>query len=186
MSFKEPELMIGNFIADQVKGANLKQFSKGIQKGITLHRAIDDFTDSHHLYKQSCRRIFYHQGHYSRVVIDIIYDHFLAKNWENYSRVKLETYADNFYRLLIEHKELLPETSQYALHYMEKSNWIIMYRSISGIERIFKGMHSRANYNSSMDTAVDLINLYQAEFQAEFSQFFEEMIIFSKLKIEQL
>ncbi len=186
LSFGDSDLIIGNFIADQVKGSNLSEFPMGIQKGILLHRAIDDFTDSHPLYKKSCRRIFSHQGHYARVVIDIVYDHFLAKNWNQYSNNDLETYSQGFYDLLKSNNELLPNKAQYVLHYMSKSNWLVMYQSISGIDRIFKGMHSRANYGSSMDSASELIELYTDEFQNEFSQFFEEITIFSKSKINEL
>lgn len=186
LSFGDSDLIIGNFIADQVKGSNLSEFPMGIQKGILLHRAIDDFTDSHPLYKKSCRRIFSHQGHYARVVIDIVYDHFLAKNWNQYSNNDLETYSQGFYDLLKSNNELLPKKAQYVLHYMTKSNWLVMYQSISGIDRIFKGMHSRANYGSSMDSASELIELYTDEFQNEFSQFFEEITIFSKSKINEL
>lgn len=186
LSFGDSDLIIGNFIADQVKGSNFSEFPMGIQKGILLHRAIDDFTDSHPLYKQSCRRIFSHQGHYARVVIDIVYDHFLAKNWNQYSNNDLETYSQGFYDLLKFNNELLPKKAQYVLHYMAKSNWLVMYQSISGIDRIFKGMHSRANYGSSMDSASELIELYTDEFQNEFSQFFKEITIFSKSKINEL
>jgi len=69
---------------------------------------------------------------------------------------------------------------------MAKNNWLVMYQSLSGIDRIFKGMHSRANYGSSMDTASELIELYTDEFQNEFSHFFEEITIFSKSKINEL
>ncbi len=186
LSFGNSDLIIGNFIADQVKGSNLSKFPVGIQKGIRLHRAIDDFTDSHPLYKQSCRRIFSNQGHYARVVIDIIYDHFLAKNWKQYSNSELETYSQCFYDILESKKKLLPKTSRYALHHMVKSNWLVMYQSLSGIDRIFKGMHSRANYGSSMDTAAELIDLYTDEFQNEFIQFFKEITIFSTSKINEL
>lgn len=186
LSFEDEQLLIGNFIADQVKGSDLSSYPQGVQKGILLHRAIDNFTDSHPLYKQSCRRIFSHQGHYSRVVIDILYDHFLAKDWEQYTDIPLENYAAKFYELLQKNKSYFPEHSQYALHYMAKSNWLVMYASVAGIDRILKGMHSRANYGSSMDTASELIDLYVDEFQKEFSQFFEEIIIFSKSKIKKL
>ncbi len=186
LSFGDEQLLIGNFIADQVKGTQLNTFPIGVQKGILLHRAIDDFTDSHPLYKQSCRRIFSRQGHYSRVVIDILYDHFLAKDWEKYSHISLETYAADFYELLEKNKSIFPEQSRNALHYMAKSNWLVMYASVPGIDRILKGMHSRANYGSSMDSASELIDLYFDEFQNEFNQFFKEMIIFSKSKIKEL
>ena len=186
LSFGNQSLLIGNFIADHVKGAKLSTFSKAIQNGIIVHRGIDQFTDNHRLYKQSCHRIFKDQGHYSRVVIDIIYDHYLAKNWASYSEQSLEEYAQEFYELLSIHQELLPNRSQQMLTYMKSNNWLLMYRSIEGIDQILKGMHSRANYKSSMDTAAELIQIYDTNFQEEFSLFFNELILYSQDKIKNL
>ena len=97
---------IGNFIADGVKGNDYKKFPEELQTGILLHRAIDTYTDAHDTVKQSTRRLHQRYSHYSGVIVDILYDHFLAKNWDNYSNIPLAIYAERFYDSLEDHYDL--------------------------------------------------------------------------------
>ena len=78
-------LIIGNFIADSVKGSAYNNFSKEIQQGLILHRKIDSFTDSHPVVEQSKQRLRAKYKKYSSVIVDIYYDHYLAINWKKYS-----------------------------------------------------------------------------------------------------
>ena len=73
-------VVIGNFIADGIKGKKYLEYPAAIQKGILLHRAIDSYTDSHPVVRQSSKRLHANYGHYSGVIVDILYDHFLASN----------------------------------------------------------------------------------------------------------
>ena len=75
---------IGNFMADSIRGHSYDVYPMEIQKGILLHRSIDSFTDMHPIYRQSKHRLHEKYGHYSGVIMDIFYDHFLAKNWKTY------------------------------------------------------------------------------------------------------
>ena len=90
-------LKIGNFMADSIKGHDYEKFDSEIKKGILLHRHIDSFTDSHPIYRQSKHRLHEKYGHYSGVIMDILYDHFLAKNWSKFSDEKLDDYANDFF-----------------------------------------------------------------------------------------
>ena len=85
-------IRIGNFIADSIKGKKYKTYPKNIQKGILLHRQIDLFTDNDDIVKRSKKRLHNRYGHYKGVIIDILYDHFLAKNWVKYSSTPLQNY----------------------------------------------------------------------------------------------
>ena len=78
LSGDDDELKIGNFIADSVKGKKFSQFPDQVQKGITLHRKIDSYTDSHPIVRESVLRLFPKYGHYSSVIVDILYDHFFS------------------------------------------------------------------------------------------------------------
>ena len=84
LSGEDEGITIGNFIADGIKGKKYLSYPASIQKGILLHRGIDSFTDSHPTVRQSTARLHENYGHYSGVIVDILYDHFLAKNWEEY------------------------------------------------------------------------------------------------------
>jgi len=183
LSFGHEQISIGNFIADSVKGKSQESFSKEIQQGIALHRAIDSFTDSHPLYRRSCKRIFKVHGHYSRVIIDIFYDYFLAKNWPAYHPQPLAQFAAAFYTLLEIEFDRLPPKTQHLLPYMKKQNWLVAYGSLSGIDGILKGMHRRTSFNSKMDLAVNELAAFEKELEGDFKEFFKELIIFSKNKL---
>ncbi len=186
LSGEDPELKIGNFIADSVKGKKFLDYPDRISKGITLHRKIDSYTDSHDIVKKSVSRLFPKYRHYSTVIVDILYDHFLAANWAKYSDVPLEKYTLDFYELLHENHEILPKRIQHLLPYMEKDNWLLNYASISGIGNVLAGMNRRTKNQSKMDLAVVELEQYYTDFDTEFRSFFEELIIYTKNEMKKL
>ena len=180
LSGNDQELKIGNFIADSVKGKKFLQFPDRIQKGITLHRKIDSYTDSHPTVRKSVLRLFPKYGHYSTVIVDILYDHYLAAYWNEYSNTPLEIYVSDFYDLLQEYYEILPKRVQDFLPYMLKDNWLLSYATVSGIGRILYQMNRRTKNRSKMNFAVMELEQYYTEFEREFRSFFEELEIFTK------
>ncbi|MGW9686372.1 acyl carrier protein phosphodiesterase [Flagellimonas sp. 2504JD1-5] len=186
LSFDDQEITLGNFFADHIRGNKFHHFPEKIQKGILLHREIDTFTDSHPIAKQSSKRLHKNYSHYSRVIVDIFYDHFLAKNWSVYSEVPLEEYVDNFYDLLEDNYDILPLGTQRMMPYMIADNWLYNYSNLAGISRVLNGMNRRTQNKSKMNYAiVDLEEHYEA-FEKEFTDFFEELITFSRQKLKSL
>ncbi|PKV51767.1 acyl carrier protein phosphodiesterase [Aquimarina sp. MAR_2010_214] len=187
LSGEDPELKIGNFIADSVKGKKqLLQFPTRIQQGITLHRKIDSYTDSHSIVRQSVSRLFPKYRHYSTVIVDVLYDHFLATNWKEYSDIPLETYVAEFYDLLHEYHEVLPKQIQNFMPYMIKDNWLLSYATIPGIGTILYQMNQRTKNRSKMNFAVIELEQYYSDFDKEFRSFFEELELYTKNEIRIL
>jgi len=184
LSFDHPEVTLGNFFADHIRGNHYKHLPIPVQNGILLHREIDTFTDAHRLHKKSSKRLHQNYGHYSRVIVDIFYDHFLAKNWDNYSEVKLPIYAAQFYELLQRHYDILPDKTKYLLPYMLKDNWLVNYGNLEGISRVLNGMNRRTKNRSKMNLAILDLEQYYSEFESEFTSFFEELITFSRHKFK--
>ncbi|HLT33321.1 MAG TPA: ACP phosphodiesterase [Aquaticitalea sp.] len=179
-------ITIGNFIADGIRGRQYKKFPITIQKGILLHRHIDTFTDSHPIVRQSTKRLHKNYSHYSGVIVDILYDHFLAKNWPRYSNVGLDVYVQNFYQSLEMHFDLLPVRTQKMIPYMKADNWLLNYANIEGIQNVLNGMNRRTKNISGMDKATMELKQFYAEFEMEFSEFFEELRTYSKLKLVEI
>ncbi|MDO6759592.1 ACP phosphodiesterase [Tamlana sp. 2_MG-2023] len=177
---------IGNFIADGIKGKKYLKFPKDIQIGILLHRHIDTFTDAHKTVRLSTKRLHHKYGHYSGIIVDILYDHFLAKNWSKYSDIPLEIYTETFYNSLEAHYDLLPLNIQKLLPYMLADNWLLSYASIEGISRVLDGMNRRTKNRSSMNEAVHELQEFYEEFETEFSNFFDELIDTSAEKLTEL
>ncbi|TYA57344.1 acyl carrier protein phosphodiesterase [Formosa maritima] len=175
-------ITIGNFMADGIRGNKYKKYPKDIQIGILLHREIDTFTDAHPIVRQSTKRLHKNYSHYSGVIVDILYDHFLAKNWTDYSTIPLNVYTDNFYKTIQTHFEFLPVRTQKMMPYMITDNWLLNYASIEGIQRVLNGMNRRTKYVSGMDKATTELQEHYLEFEEEFTLFFKELIDFSELK----
>lgn len=168
--------LVGNFIADFVKGKKAYQYDQGILEGILMHRKIDEYTDNHRIFRKSRDRIKQKYRHYSGVVIDLFYDHFLAKNWQTYERTSLEKFAEYVYAVIEDHKYIIPDDAQNVIPHMVKFNWLVNYQSIEGIDRSLKGLSKRTPYDSKMDEAArDLIRHYD-NLEKDFSIFFPEII----------
>ncbi|MGC1204153.1 MAG: ACP phosphodiesterase [Flavobacteriaceae bacterium] len=177
---------IGNFIADGIKGKNYKKRKREVQIGVLLHRHIDTFTDAHKTVRKSTKRLHKNYGHYSGVIVDILYDHFLAKNWKKYSDINLENYINSFYDSLETHYEILPLRIQKMMPYMLADNWLLSYASIDGISRVLAGMNRRTKNISGMDKAVNELEEFYEEFENEFTLFFDELVASSKEKLKEL
>ncbi|TDN79205.1 acyl carrier protein phosphodiesterase [Salegentibacter sp. 24] len=184
LSGDNDQLKIGNFIADSVKGKQYLDYPPEIQKGIILHRAIDTFTDTHPIVSKSVSRLFERYGHYSRVIIDILYDHFLAANWIHYCDIPLKEYTEDFYKLLKDNFKILPKPVQNFFPYMVANNWLYNYRKIEGIEKILFQMNRRIKYRARMHLAVEELRAFYQEFENEFRLFFEELRAYVKKEIE--
>lgn len=176
-------LKIGNFMADSIKGNTYKLFDDEITKGILLHRHIDSFTDAHPIYRKSKHRLHEKYGHYSGVIMDILYDHFLAKNWTSYSDESLEDYAANFYNLLQNNEAILTEKIKSIIPYMIEQNWLLSYASLTGIEKILYQMDYRTKHRVHMQEAMVELQAFYLEFEEEFFLFFDELIKSCKEKI---
>jgi acyl carrier protein phosphodiesterase len=176
-------IKIGNFIADGVRGNQYLTFDSQIQKGIVLHRAIDTFTDAHPLFRKCTKRLHSHYHHYSGVIVDVFFDHFLAKNWNRYSEELLEDFVQKFYLSLTTYETHLTEKAKMMQPYMIEQNWLLNYRSNDGIEKILTQMDRRTNNVSMMRNSVTELNLYYSEFEQDFTHFFAELKEFSSKKL---
>lgn len=179
-------MKIGNFMADGIHGKHFGIFPLEIQKGIILHRSIDTFTDAHPIFRQSTKRLHANYHHYSGIIVDIFYDHFLAKNWSNYSDEKLEDYSERFYQSLRDNYDDLTPKTQKMMPYMIDYNWLLSYQTIEGIESVLVKMDTRMKRDSNMRFSVAELRTFYADFESEFTAFFAALIVHSNMKIQTL
>nr|WP_314840155.1 acyl carrier protein phosphodiesterase [uncultured Flavobacterium sp.] len=171
-------LKIGNFMADGIRGSQYENYPLEIQKGIVLHRAIDTFTDAHPIFRQSTKKLHEKYHHYSGVIVDVFYDHFLAKNWSNYSNEKLEDFVARFYDSLYHNYSVLSEKTKGMMPYMIQQNWLVSYQTVEGIDGILTQMDKRTKNQSQMRFASNELNEFYSEFENDFTLFFAELISF--------
>ena len=185
LSGNDTELMIGNFIADHIKGNKFSHFPEGIKKGILLHREIDTYTDAHDIVRKSKRRLHERYRHYDGVIIDIFYDHFLARNWKKYSQIPLDIYVKSVYNLLQENNNILPDKTRELLPYMIQYNWLYNYQFAKGIQEVLNGMNKRTQGKSKMNLATEDLLIHYEILEEDFTLFFEDLRNFCNSKLNQ-
>jgi acyl carrier protein phosphodiesterase len=176
-------IKIGNFMADGIRGKDFESYPLEIQKGILLHREIDTYTDAHPIFRQSTKKLHEKYHHYAGVIVDVFYDHFLAKNWKNYSDEKLEEFVERFYQSLYDNNTMLSERTKEIMPYMIKHNWLVSYQTVEGINRILTQMDHRTKNESKMRFATNELSEFYIEFENEFANFFEELRVYVNQKI---
>ena len=186
LSFGQEEILVGNFIADFVRGKEMENYPKKVQLGIQLHRAIDTYTDSHPLVKQVQSFLIPRFGHYSRVISDVFFDYFLAKNWKNYSDTPLEQFSLDSYRTLSTSPIDLPEAFRRMFHWMQAQNWLYAYREEAGIQAALDGLSRRARFDSKMNESTQVLWEKEEEIEAIFFAFFEDLETFASTTLAAL
>jgi acyl carrier protein phosphodiesterase len=177
-------LIIGNFIADSVKGNAINDFPEDIRKGIILHRKIDSYTDSHPIVEQSKIRLREKYKKYASVIVDIYYDHYLAINWNDYSSENFYAYTQKIYLLIEQNKHHLPAKSAMFKKYMLEHNILSAYARLEGIEKVLIGMSRRTTFESNMEHAIKDLKEHYNLFENEFKLFFPELQQFVNVQIQ--
>jgi acyl carrier protein phosphodiesterase len=186
LSGNDKGLKVGNFIADAVKGKEYLKFDPAIQKGIILHRAIDQYTDDHPIVKISKQRVREHYGKHAGIVIDIFYDHFLSVSWERYSNEDRLEFIKDAYILMINHYLILPSRVKQYLPFMVVNNWLEKYKYAEGMERVLTGMSRRTSLPVETANAMKIFHESYEGFQNDFNEFFPQLVEFVRDKRTEL
>lgn len=175
-----PESRLGNLYGDFVKGKLIHlDYPHVIIKGIWEHRQIDTFTD-HHPLTSACRMLIGAKNkRYSGIAADVIYDHFLAKNWTKYSAQPLAEFVQEMYDLLQSRFDTLPPKLQYVVPFLLKENWFMRYATVDGIQDVLERMGRRMarefeRPNEFAEVCQDLVTHYET-FEAHFAAFFDDL-----------
>ncbi len=186
LSFNDPSIVTGNMISDVVKGKMKFDYPEAIQKGIMLHRAIDEFTDTHEVTRRA--KIYFKVPYrlYAGAFIDIAYDHFLANDKNQFATEEsLYTFSQSTYKILDNNMAFLPPKFLRMLPYMKAHNWLYGYRLKEGIEKSFDGMVQRAVYLSDASEAYKLFLKHYDELGQCYSEFFPALKDFTLHQLSQ-
>jgi acyl carrier protein phosphodiesterase len=187
LSFGEPEILAGNLISDFVKGKKKFDYPPVIQKGIMLHRAIDEFTDTHQATKQA--KLFFRPayGLYAGAFMDIVYDHFLANDEKEFPDEKvLAVFTQKTYRQLMPYEPALPEKFRRFFYYMRLQDWLYNYRFTEGINNSFAGLVRRAAYIHDHQAALEVFEKHYLELKACYEIFFPALKHFAYGTLQKL
>ena len=187
LSFDQPQILVGNMISDYVKGKKQFDYPAGIQKGITLHRAIDEFTDHHAATKEAKQYFQADYKLYAGAFIDIVYDHFLANDRNEFeNEVILNIFSHSTCKTLQENNSFLPDKFSKLLPHMQSQNWLYNYRFKEGIEKSFDGLVHRAAYLSESAIAYTIFNEQYKNLQQCYAAFFPSLKSFAIRTLNRL
>ena len=176
LSFEDPAWITGNLVSDFIKGKRKFDYPVDIQQGISLHRAIDTYTDAHPLHKEA-RDIFRPAYRlYSGAFIDVTFDHFLATDTDCFPREEdLFSFSQYTYKSVEQYYSILPSQFQQAFQSMRLHNWLYNYRHRDGIARSFQGLVYRSGYLEESATAVRIFEEHYESLKAIYQPFFADL-----------
>lgn len=176
-----PDAQFGALLGDFVKMDFASQFNAQTSLEIQLHRKVDMFTDSHPIV-QYARSLFQLQHRrYAGILLDVFYDHLLARNWQRYSDQVLEIFIADFYRELLARQDLFTERLSYAAPMMVAQNWLGSYIDFEGVKMAINRISTRLSRNGELlREGVDDLEANYGAFSAGFLEFFPELVTFSQ------
>lgn len=184
LSGTDEAVVIGNFIGDYVKGRDYLMYPPNIRKGLVLHRKIDWFTDTNRIVQQS-KKYFAPKYHkWAGIAVDILYDHFLIKNWEKFCPVSLDEYKQDIFDVLQKYYPVMPERVKYFVSSFIQNDWIGSYSTQEGIVNILYRMSLRTPFPDESVFAAEVLRKYYIQIDSEFMTYFPELIRFCKANFE--
>ena len=165
-------------MGDYVKGKKHENYKAEIQKGILLHRSIDFYTDTHPVVRQSGQYFREDYRKYAAVITDLIYDHFLAKNWEMYHKQALPKFVTHCHEVLIRNYLILPRQVKMFLPFLIKSRRLETYAEIEGLRTALNIMVRHTSLPDKTDFAINILLDNYEELESEFHAFMKDIIIY--------
>jgi len=183
--------MLGSLLGDFVKGPLTstevaERYSADITRAIELHRRIDSFTDAHPVVTASRNRVSSSRRRFAGIMIDMFYDHFLARYWDEFHHRPLAGFTDDFYRILMRRHAELPERLQRTATFMVDLDWLGSYAQVESVDTALNRMSQRLRReNSLVDSAEELVSNY-AELERDFRRFIPDVVAFAQHSASQL
>lgn len=175
-----PESLVGAMLGDFVKGAAKNNYPPTIQRNIELHRRIDSYTDAHPIVRSAKTLIAPERRRFAGILLDIFYDHYLAKNWAQFSTVALPAFTQRAYAALQHHHAVLPERLQRMLPFMMAEDWLGSYAQIEWVELTLQRMARRLREGNTLASGMEELHRHYHKFEADFLLFFPDLLALVK------
>lgn len=180
LSEANDDAWLGSLLGDFVKGPLDDRYSEAVTRAIVLHRKIDSFTDAHPLVLRSKSRVSSQRRRYAGIMMDMFYDHFLAKYWHEFHGETLARFTSRIYRTLEQHYDTLPPRLQHVAPLMTQGDWLGSYADIGSIATALNRMGQRLTRGNGLLNSVDDLVEHYAELESDFRAFFPDVLHFAR------
>ncbi len=178
LSGQKPGTLVGNYIADLIHHKDLNQLPKDIQEGVMLHRFIDSYTDQHLINKNTLDLLYPRHRKYAPVLLDIYYDYFLIRHWNNFSNQDLLSVCENTYRVLTNHLDEIPSSAKRNIENLLNKRWLMhAYSDIAGMERTFYYLKMRLSRPEWVEGASQTLIDLDSELDDAFLTFYPQLVV---------
>jgi acyl carrier protein phosphodiesterase len=176
LSFYKEEILIGNFLSDMLSLSDIKALPDRFQKGVSLHKLIDSYTDTHPEVKNTTKIFHKSLGKYAPVAVDILYDFVLAKKWSYYNDQDLNSFNTESYRIIQKHIHIVPPLTAGMIQKMISDNFLLKYTHDEGLKFVFEKMNRRARFKVDFNDALPIFYKHYEEIENYFTAFYNELI----------
>jgi acyl carrier protein phosphodiesterase len=176
LSEPNPAFRLGNLLPDLAAAPLLADLPAEYQRGIRRHRQIDAFTDSHGVFRRSVQRLEPPYRRFGGILVDVFYDHFLTSEWHRHSDQPLPEFLAEVYSSFEVHRGVIPAEAYAALQRMQADNWLGSYGDMAGLTLTFRRINNRLRRPFDLSPAVALLERDYELYQADFAQFFPELV----------
>jgi acyl carrier protein phosphodiesterase len=185
LSGDAPETLVGNMMGDFIKGRLDERYPPGIRRGIELHRSIDSFAAANPCFIRSKHRIDPSFRHYRGVLVDVFYDHFLARHWEEYRSIAYRDYVRQCYEILAGYEEVLPERLRQYLPRIFTADWLLTYPHTEGVASVLARMSKRVSRPNPLATGIGELTLSYGRLLEDFRVFLPEIEVYVRELLEE-
>ncbi|MDS4021139.1 MAG: ACP phosphodiesterase [Candidatus Competibacter sp.] len=174
---EDPELLAGSLLGEFLRGPVPGDWSPGVRLGVRLHRQVDAFTDAHPVTARSRGRFQPPLRRYAGILIDLFYDHCLARDWSDHSPVPLAEFARAVYARLHARRAEWPPPMQRGIDYMIAHDLLCSYRELEGIGRALRGISGRLRRANPLADALPELERHADGLAEDFAAFFPDVVV---------
>ena len=173
------DAILGAILGDFVFGQSaLQDWPPAVRAEIVRHRRIDQYTDAHPAVA-AARGLFDHAGlrRYAGIVLDVYFDHCLARGWARWNGAPLGDFTARIYRVLEDHRDELPPRLHTIAPRMAAHDWLGSYAQRGNVDHAVRGIATRLSRNGDKLVAcLDVLRAEEAQVDAAFEAFFPDLV----------
>ncbi len=174
LSDPTPGCRLGALMGDYVKGRLDESYPPEIRRGLQQHRLLDRFAESNRHFRRSRQRLCPTFRHCRGIMVDVVYDHFLARNWQDYSSVRLESFAASIYQLLEDRRSILPSSLQNAVPRLVAADWLVACRETGTLDGVLRRLAARISRPTPLEEGLEELLRNYRDLENDFSRFMIE------------
>lgn len=178
------ESLLGSLYGDFVKGPLKGNYEASIERAIRVHRAIDSYTDAHPIVLHAKSRFPVARRRFAGILLDVFFDHALAKHWTQFSSTPLDRFTESVYRILLS-EDNLPNNLALIAPKMAQHDWLGSYHDFEVLQLVIDGIQRRLSKAGVLaGSFAELNDLYHL-LESDFLDFYPDLMAFTQTEIKR-